>query len=290
MTTHDDMTIDDMTTLVLGGTGKTGRRVAQRLAARGHAVRIGSRRGAPPFSWEEPATWDAVLDGAQAVYLAYAPDLAFPGAVDTLAAISARAAAHGAQRLVLLSGRGEEGARASEQAVAAAGAPWTVVRAAWFDQNFSEHFLLDAVTSGVVALPAGDVVEPFVDADDVADVAVAALLDPGHDGVVHEVTGPRLLSFADAADEIAAATRRPVRYVSVSPEEYVAAAIAAGVPEDEAAPLAALFTEVLDGRNAYVTDGVARALGRPPIDFRDYARRAAASGVWDAPATAGAAR
>jgi uncharacterized protein YbjT (DUF2867 family) len=180
-----------------------------------------------------------------------------------------------------MSGRGEEEAEVSERAVQESGAESTVVRASWFSQNFSEHFLLEPVLSGVIALPAGDVAEPFVDVDDVADVAVAALTEDGHEEQVYEVTGPRLLTFADAADEIAKAAGRDIQYRSVTPAEYVAAAVDYGVPAEEVEPLAELFTRVLDGRNANLTDGVKRALGREPRDFAEYARDAAATGVWN---------
>jgi uncharacterized protein YbjT (DUF2867 family) len=282
---NDTSDLSDMstpTTLVLGGTGKTGRRVAQRLTALDRPVRIGSRGGEPPFDWNDETTWAPVLDGVHAVYVAYYPDLAYPGAADIIGSFAELAVRHGVRRLVLLSGRGEAGARASEQALQAAGAEWTIVRASFFSQDFSEHFLLGPVIDGVIALPAGDVAEPFVDVEDIADVAVAALTDDRHVGQVYEVTGPRLLTFTEAAGEIARASGREVRYQPVSTEAYVAAAIDAGVPAEDAAPLADLLAGVLDGHNAYLTDGVRRALGRSPRDFADYARCAAASGVWGA--------
>jgi uncharacterized protein YbjT (DUF2867 family) len=273
------------TTLVLGGTGKTGRRVAERLVAQGRPVRIGSRSGRPPFAWDRPDDWPAVLDGVEAAYISYYPDLSFPGAADAVGAFAEAAVARGVRRLVLLSGRGEEDAEHAERAVQRSGAEWTVVRAAFFSQNFSEHFLLDPVREGFIALPAGDVSEPFVDVDDVADVAVAALAGDAHVGIVHELTGGRLLSFADAAAEISRALGRDVRYLAVSGEEYVSAAIAAGVPPEEVEPLTDLFARIFDGHNSFVTDGVERALGRPPRDFADYARRAAATGVWNGEGT-----
>jgi uncharacterized protein YbjT (DUF2867 family) len=158
---------------------------------------------------------------------------------------------------------------------------WTVIRASWFAQNFSEHFLLQPVLDGVIALPAGDVAEPFIDVDDIADIAAAALTESGHAGQVYEVTGPRLLTFADVADELTRATGRRVSYLAVTPEEYAAAAVDVGVPAEEAGPLAELFSRVLDGRNGRLEDGVQRALGRPARDFADYAAAVAATGVWD---------
>lgn len=275
------MSKDEKTTLVIGGTGKTGRRVVQRLKARGLPVRVGSRAGDPPFQWHDPSTWPQALRNVEAAYVAYYPDLAMPGATETIRAFAAEAVAHGVRRLVLLSGRGEEEAQRSEQAVRESGTEWTLLRASWFAQDFSEHFLVDQVRSGEVALPVGEVREPFVDAEDIADVAVAALTEDGHAGQLYELSGPRLLTFAEAVAEIAEASRRSIRFVQVPMEQYAAALVDNGVPAEFVWLVTYLFTEVMDGRNAHLTDGVQRALGRAPRDFRDYAREAAASGVFD---------
>ena len=269
------------TTLVLGGTGKTGRRVADRLTKDRLPVRIGSRTGQPPFDWANPDTWTPVLANTESIYLVFYPDLAFPGAAETIHAFTTLAVNNGTRRVVLLSGRGEEQARASEQAIQDSGADWTILRASWFNQNFSEHFLLGPVLDGEIALPAGDVPEPFIDADDIADVAAAALTSDTHTGQIYDLTGPRLLTFADAAAEITTATGRHIRYTPVTPAQYAAAAAAHGVPEEQIAALTDLFTRVLDGRNAHLTDGVHRALGRSPRDFTDYTHATAATGVWN---------
>jgi len=265
--------------LVTGATGKTGTRVVSGLAARAIAVRAASRSGAVPFHWDDPSTWAPALDGAEGLSIAYAPDLAITGAAETVAALARAATEAGVRRIVLLSGRGEDEAQRAERLVQAEAPQATVVRSAFFAQNFSGVFLED-VRAGELALPVGDVPEPFVDADDVADVMVAALTEDGHEGLVHEVTGPRLLTFADAAAEIARAAGRDVRYVRVPAEDYAAGLAAAGVPADVAELLRYLFTEVLDGRNATVTDGVERALGRPPRDFAAYADAVARTGAW----------
>jgi uncharacterized protein YbjT (DUF2867 family) len=272
---------DTQETLVLGGTGKTGRRVAERLLAQGVPTRIGSRSGRPGFDWEDRSTWAPVLQGVRSAYVSYYPDLAVPGAAETVGSFAELAVQRGVRRLVLLAGRGEPDAEAAEEAVRASGAALTVVRATWFAQNFSEDYWRDSILSGEVALPAGEVPEPFVDADDIADVAVAALTDDRHIGELYELTGPRLLTFADAVDEIARATRREIRYVPVSLEAFAAGAAAQGVAGDVIDLLTYLFGEVLDGRNAHLADGVQRALGREPRDFSEYTREAAASGVWD---------
>jgi len=267
-------------TLVVGGTGKTGRRVLERLQARGLAVRSASRSSEPPFDWNDRATWAPALSGATAAYVSYFPDIAVPGAADTVGEFARLAVRSGVRRLALLSGRGEEEAERAERLVQDAGADWTIVRCTWFSQNFSEGYMLDPIRSGEVALPVGGVPEPFVDADDIADVAVAALTEDGHGGRVYELTGPRLLTFAQAIAEIAVAAGRPVRFVPIPLEDFAAAMTEAGEPDDVVWLLRYLFAEVLDGRNAHLADGVQQALGREPRDFAEYARDAAATGAW----------
>ena len=273
------------TTMVLGGTGKTGRRIVQRLQAAGRPVRVGTPSATPPFDWTDAATWPAALDGVGSVYVTYYPDLAVPGAAEAVGTFADLAVARGVRRLVLLSGRGEEGALRSEQALQQSGADWTIVRSAFMAQNFNESFFLEPVRAGEVAFPADqDLAEPFIDADDIADVAVAALTGDGHVGQLYEVTGPRLLGWAQAVAEIAAAAGRPIRYVPVSLEEYAALLTENQVPADDVKMLTGVFSEiagVLDGRNAYLSDGVQRALGRPPRDFADFVRDAAATGIWN---------
>lgn len=267
-------------TLVLGGTGKTGRRVAERLQARGIEARIASRSASPSFDWNDRSTWEAALEGVTAAYITYAPDLAIPGATDAIRAFVDRAVAQGVGRLVLLSGRGEKEAQACERVVQEAGVEWTVVRASWFNQNFSEGEFLGMILDGVISLPAADIPEPFVDVNDIADVVVAALTEEGHAYEIYEVTGPRMLTFSELAEEISRATGREVQFVQLPKEEFAAVIAESGAPDDIAWLLNYLFETVLDGRNAYLGDGVQRALGRQPADFADYARRVAARGTW----------
>ena len=281
MTTTDRLSATSAPVLVLGANGKTGRRVRRRLEAAGVPVRAGSRSGTPPFDWDDAATWGPVLAGARSAYVTFQPDVAIPGALATVTAFFAAARDHGVKRLVLLSGRGEAEAAEAEEALKASGADWTVLSAAWFFQNFSEDFYLDPIRAGHVALPvAAAAPEPFIDAEDIADVAFAALTEPGHSGKTYELTGPRAMTFAEAFAEIAAATGRPLRLEVVSPEDYAAALEAAGLPQAMVDLIVYLFTHLLDGRNARPADGVRQALGREPADFADYVRRTAASGVW----------
>src|SRR5918994_4804053 len=269
------------TTLVLGGTGKTGRRVVERLTARGIPVRVGSRSGEPPFDWEDRITWAPALRDVGSVYVSYFPDLAVPGAVATVRSFAELAVESGVRRLVLLSGRGEEEAQRAELAVQGVNAEWTIVRSSFFSQNFSESFFLEPILGGELALPVDGVAEPFVDAEDIADVAVAALTEDGHAGQLYELTGPRLLTFAEAVEEISLSSGREIRYVPISAEQFTSALSRDGVPPEVIELLTYLFTEVLDGRNAHLTDGVRRALGREPRDFANYAREAVATGTWD---------
>lgn len=265
-----------MTTLLLGGAGRSGSRIHDRLLRQGRPVRLASRRTG--FDWDDRSTWRPALASARSVYVCFTPDLAFPGVPDTMAALGAVAAEEGVERLVLLSGRGEEGARAAEAALRSGGVPTTVLRCSWFQQNFSEHFLTGPVRRGRLRLPAPDVPEAFVDLDDVAD---AALTSERPDDATYELSGPQLLTFAEAAAVLAEATGRPVVFESVDVPAFVADLALDGVPAEEAEPLAHLFTEILDGRNASVTDGVERLLGRSPSPLADYARRAAGAGAWE---------
>ena len=267
--------------LLLGGKGKTGRRVAQRLEARGLAVRIGSRSAQPRFDWNDATIWPAVLRGASAVYITYQPDLSVDGAVEAIRAFAGAALETGVRRMVLLTGRGEENAQRAERVLQDSGADWTIVRASWFAQNFSESFLFDSVLAGEVALPIGGTKEPFIDADDIAEVVVAALTDAAHIGRLYEVTGPRLLTFAEAVGEIAEASGREIRYREMRPEDYVSLLEAHDVPSADIALVMYLFTNLMDGRNESLADGVERALGRPPRDFAAYVRETAATGVWN---------
>jgi len=266
-------------TLVLGGTGKTGRRVVARLGARGLPVRVGSRSGQPRFEWGDRSTWTPVLQGVRAAYIPY-PDLVVPEPTQAVRAFAELAIEHGVTRLVMLTGRGEDEAQRGERELQATGADVTIVRCAWFMQIFSEDYLLDPIRDGEVVLPAFDgQLDPFVDADDIADVAATALTEPGHAGQVYELTSPRLLDFPAAIAEIARASGRDITYVPVSVEEYAAGAAELGVPAEFVDFLTYLFSDVL-GNKAYVTDAVQRVLERPPRDFTDYATRTAATGIW----------
>jgi uncharacterized protein YbjT (DUF2867 family) len=267
-------------TLVLGATGKTGRRVVDGLTAKGRAVRAGSRSAIPAFDWDAQSSWDACLEGVTAAYITYAPDLAIPGATDAIEAFVHTARRKGVQRLVLLSGRGEDEAQACEGIVQNSGVAWTIIRASWFNQNFSEGAFIDMVRNGAITLPAGTTPEPFVDADDIAEIAVAALSEDGHDGEIYEVTGPRLMTLADIAADLSRATGREITFVDVPHAGFVEEIQRSGAPKDVVWMLDYLFATVLDGRNAHLTDGVQRALGRAPRDFADYARQAASTGVW----------
>jgi uncharacterized protein YbjT (DUF2867 family) len=267
------------TILVIGSTGKTGKRVTDQLEARGIPVRLGSRSADIPFDWENPQTWAPALADVDKVYITYYPDLAVPGSVDAVRKLTELAKDAGVSRLVLLSGRNEVEAERAEDVVTACGLDWTIVRCAFFSQNFNEGAWLEEVLAGSVSLPVRDVQEPFVDADDIADVVVAALTDDRHVGQLYELTGPRLLSFGDAVAEVAAAAGRDISFVSVSIDDYVAMLKEYGLPDDFIWLLNHLFTVVL-GSKAQLADGVQRALGREPRDFTDYAREAAATRVW----------
>ena len=268
--------------LIIGKNGKTGSRVDRRLRALGHATRPVSRSTRPAFDWHDPATWRPAIEGTHAAYVTYQPDLAVPGAEATVKAFVQVAVDAGLQHIVLLSGRGEPGAERAEAILRTSGLAWNIVRASWFCQNFSESFMLDGILAGELVLPAGDTLEPFIDADDIADVVVAALTEPRHRNKLFEVTGPRALTFAQCIQEISQALGRRIEYTQVPIDAYIDALQAQGVPGDMQWLLRELFTVVFDGRNSKVMPGVERALGRPATDFRDYVRKTLASGAWNA--------
>lgn len=270
----------DGLTLIIGAGGKTGARVAQRLAPQ-HALRAVSRRTPLPFDWLDRRTWAPALHGAARAYVTFQPDLAIDGADADIAELARLGREAGLDQMVLLSGRGEPGAQRAEQALIESGLGWNVVRASWFAQNFSEGVFVDGIRAELLALPAGPVPEPFIDADDIADVATTTLTNPALRNHIFEVTGPRALSFAEAVDIIATAAGRPVTYQQISPKDF-AESLTPYLPPEMIALLLSLFTEVLDGRNIATADGVQQALGRAPRDFADYAASVAATGVWDA--------
>lgn len=267
--------------LVIGATGKVGGRIVTKLNALGRTVRGVSRRSTPAFDWEDRSTWAGAMAGIETAFISFFPDLAAKGSPEAIAALTEVAVAAGVKKLVLLSGRGEHNALRSEAIVQASGLDWTIVRASWFNQNFSEGVLRDAVLDGVIALPAHDRKEPFIDVEDIADVAVAALTDPRHNGEIYEVTGPRALTFAEAAAELSAASGLSVTYSHIGLEEFHAALLPE-LGQDYADFLHDLCQEVFDGRNEHVADGVQRALGRSPRDFADFCKEQAAAGAWNA--------
>ena len=267
--------------LVLGGTGKTGKRVAERLTKLNLPVRIASRNTNPAFDWENPYTWPGILSDIQKVYITFQPDLAIPGSTDAIESFTEAAKKAGVQKLVLLSGRGEEEAELCEKIVINSGLDWSIVRASWFMQNFSEGFFLDSILSGHAIVPKGSAPEPFVDADDIADMAVAALTDEKHSKKAYELTGPELLTFKEIFTGISAAIDRPVAYEEVSMGEYVELLKKYQVPDDYIWLIKYLFNEVFDGRNESVTHDIEKVLGRKPTSLKEYIGKTKKTGIWN---------
>jgi len=268
--------------VVIGGTGKTGSRVAARLSQRGVPVRPVSRSTAVRFDWDDPDTWDGALAGAGAAYLTYSPDLAFPGADKQIQHLAGMLAERAISRVVLLSGRGEAGAAASERALLAAVPTASVVSCSFFTQNFTEGPFLAGVLDGYIAMPvSAQVPEPFLDIDDLADVVVAVLSDGAHPGEVLELTGPEAVTFPGIMRVLRDEAGRTVAFEEISAAEYVEGAVAAGLPVEVAYGLAELFAEVLDGRNVATTTTVHDVLGRPATAVDVTIRRAAEVGCFD---------
>lgn len=270
--------------LVIGGTGKTGRRIVNLLSALGHNVRVGSRSAVPSFDWHQPEEWSKALDGMDKVYITYQPDLAVPGALEAIKELAKKAQRNGIKKLVLLSGKGEREAELCEQVVIHSGLDYTIVRASWFNQNFSENFLLEPILEGFVALPQAEVKIPFVDTDDIAQVAVKALLEDEHNGQIYQLTGPSTLTFKEAIHEIAKASDRDITFIPITVQEYGDGMRKANLPDDFVWLIEYLFTEVLGNpNNSEITNDIEKILGRKPIAFNEYVQEAAASGVWNIP-------
>lgn len=268
--------------LVIGGTGKTGRKVVQKLQAQDQNVRIGSRNQDPAFDWHNQSTWSKALEGMEKVYVTFQPDLAVPGASEAIEALIEQAKQSGILKIVLLSGKGEKEAERCEQIVIQSGIDHTIVRSSWFNQNFSESFFLDPILAGHVALPQAEAKVPYVDTDDIADVVVEALMNEKHNGQIYQLTGPRLLTFSDVVNEIAHATNRTIHFTPITLSDYTKMLEEFQVPADYIWLINYLFEEVLVAEgNDVVTNDIERVLGRLPKDFSEYVQETAITGVWN---------
>jgi uncharacterized protein YbjT (DUF2867 family) len=268
--------------LVLGGKGKTGRKVVQKLKQLNQNVRIGSRSETPSFDWENPETWTNALEGMDRVYITFQPDLAVPGALEAIEGFIKIAKQKRVKKVVLLSGKGEREAELCEQVVINSGIDHTIVRASWFNQNFSESFFLDSILAGHVALPQAEAKVPYVDTDDIADVVVEALINDDHNGEIYELTGPRFLTFEQVVNEIANASGRDITFTAISLPAYTKMMEDFGVSSDYVWLINYLFSEVLGNKsNEVITHDIEKVLGRKPKDFSTYAEETAATGVWN---------
>ncbi|QVQ52194.1 SDR family oxidoreductase [Spiractinospora alimapuensis] len=273
--------------LVTGATGKSGRRVTRQLRDRGRSVRAASRGGEHHFDWTDDTTWDHALQGVESAYIVQLDG------TPLVRPFVERAKRNGVRRLVLASGRGIddpdyvndqtgmlEALLDSEEAVRNSGLEWTISRPGWFAQNFSEGFFADAIREGELRLPAGAGAASFVDAEDIAAVVVAVLTEDGHNGQIYELSGPEAVTLTEAVATISEVAGRDIRYVALTVDEYIAELVGQGLPREDAAILADIAEPLRDGTDAYVSDGVPRALGRPPRSFAEFAKTTAAAGGW----------
>ncbi len=267
--------------LVIGGTGKTGRRVVKQLQNKGNDPRIGSRNSSPSFDWDNKETWIETLSGIEKMYVTYYPDLAVPGAKEAIESLTYLAKELGVKKMVLLSGKGEIEAEACEKIVMNSGISYTIVRASWFNQNWSESFFLEPILSGEVALPLSDVLIPFVDADDIAEVAATVLLDDSYNGEIIEVTGPELITFKDVVNIISKTTSRRLNFYDITLEQYIDGMKQMQIPHDVVWLIEYLFSHVLTNpNNQLVVNDIERVLGRKAKTFLEYAQETAKTGIW----------
>ena len=267
---------------VIGGNGKTGRRVVQNLENLNQNVFVPSRKGSIKFDWEDRSTYATALEGMDRAYIVYYPDLAVPGAKEDIKAFTDAALEAGLEKVVLLSGKGEVEAERCEEIVAQSGLNYTLVRASWFNQNFTESFLLDPILAGHVALPMPEAEIPFVDAQDIADVVTKVLLEDSFNGKTFEITGPRKLRFRDVVEEVSLATGRVINYEPISIEAYREAMKNAGLPDGYVWLFSYLFQEVLgNAENQTVSNDIETVLGRKARDFSEFAEEMAQTGIWN---------
>lgn len=273
--------------LIIGGTGKTGRKVVKSLQLLNQNVRVGSRSAAIPFDWDNTDTYGPALEGMDRVYITFQPDLAVPGAYEAVSTLVEMAKEKEVSKLVILSGKGEVEAERCETAVINSGLDYTIVRANWFSQNFSENFLLEPVLQGVVALPMEDMKVPYVDTGDIADVVVECLLHDEHNYNIYQLTGDETFTFPEVCQLISEATGRDIKFIPVSLKDYVEVMKTMDLPEVYVWLIEYLFSHVLTNpENEHITTDIERVLKRKPRAFRDYVKETAAIGVWNQPVTA----
>jgi len=268
--------------LIIGGTGKTGRKVVERLLQLNYDPRVGSRNAAIPFEWQDSQNWAAVLEGIDSIYVTFQPDLAVPGALEAIEKLTKLAKREGVRKVVLLTGKGEREAELCEQVVIRSGLEHTIVRASWFNQNFSESYFLDPILAGHVALPQAEAQVPYVDTDDIADVVVEVLLNDKHNGKIYELTGPRTLTFVEVIQEISKATDRNIQFSPISINAYTKILKDEGVPSEDIWLIDYLFSEVLNAKgNDEISNDIETILGRKPKEFAAYVEETAKTGVWN---------
>ncbi len=266
------MTTTDRPVLVLGASGKTGRRVVEQLRAAGRPVRAASRSSDLVFDWAEPDSWRPALDGAGSLYLLH------PETPEPVEPFLELVRTSDVDRVVLLSARHPEQSGDGlvplvEDAVSSLPVPTTLLRPSWFTQNFTEGFFTaDLLERGVLRLPVGDGREPFIDADDIAAVAVHALTTTEPTSGEHDLSGPELMTFGDAVAALGRAWGRPLRFESPSEEEW-RAGLAGSVPQAELDVFSSLFLAIASGENDHLSTGVQDVLGREPVRLENTMAR-----------------
>lgn len=273
------------TVLVTGATGTTGSRTAAQLVAAGHRVRAAGRRGpalpgaqSARFDWYDPATHDDALAGTDRVYLV--PPVGDPDPAAVMLPFLERARTLGLRRAVLLSSSAvPEGGPAVgkvHEALPGLFDEWAVLRPSWFMQNFTGAHLHAATirATGTFATATGDGRVAYVDADDIAAVALHALTDIDAPNTDLVLTGPRALTHDDIATTLTEVTGRPVTHQRLTVAEVRHRLTEqAGIPPEFAALLADMDHAIAEGAEGRTTDTVHRLTGRPPHDFRTVVER-----------------
>lgn len=261
--------------LVIGGRGKNGSRVVKKLRALGcsvfSTVRVKEQVNEDVrfFDWNDPTSYSPALENIEKVYIVH-PDTSIPGAQEQLAGLVNTMVENSVSKAVLLSGRGQESVKRCEDILINSPLKWSILRSAWFNQNFSEGHFLHGIQSGEVTFMAGSVKEPFVDLDDLSDAVVECLMNENHNGMIYEITGSELLTFEEAVGMIGNKLNRTIKYNLLDKDEYQELLKKVGLPPFVAEHMTVAFDEILDGRNENTGDGIQKILGRNPRKFNEF--------------------
>jgi uncharacterized protein YbjT (DUF2867 family) len=262
--------------LLTGGKGTTGRMIARELARIGAACRIGTRdpvaRGEIAFDWRRPELARDAFDGVKAIYIVAPTDTSDHERL--VIPMLEQAVERGVGRFVLLSASSlEAGGPMMGQIhswLAENTRQWAVLRPSWFMQNLHNQHREAIANEDTVYTATGAGRVGFIDAADIASVAVSALTSQVAWNRDYILTGPEPLSYADVAAALSAAFGRQIKHMALQSDAYARLLVEQGMGEDYARTLAAMDERIAAGSEDRVTTHVYALTGRAPTDFPTF--------------------